>query len=164
MQPTVGRYADVFTALDAADVRYVVVGGLAVVLHGHARLTVDVDLVLDLATGPGARAIAALTGLGLRPRLPVAAKDFVDEATRRSWIRERNLQVFSLHDPEDPLREVDLFAESPLPFDDLYAESTVVDLGGVGVRVASIQHLVAMKLAAGRPQDLADVDALRALP
>ena len=43
--------ASVFAALDEAGARYVVVGGLAVVLHGYARLTSDIDLVVDLRPG-----------------------------------------------------------------------------------------------------------------
>jgi hypothetical protein len=45
----VGLYDDVFAALHRAGVRFVVVGGVAVVLQGHIRTTVDLDLVVDLA-------------------------------------------------------------------------------------------------------------------
>lgn len=159
----VGRYAEVFAALDAAEVRYVAVGGLAVVLHGHARLTVDLDLALDLAAEPSARAVEALTSLGLRPRLPVPASAFADARMRRLWIEQRNPVVFSLYDPDDSRREVDLFAEEPLPFDELYTNSVVVVIGDVPVRVASVDDLIRMKSAVGRPQDLADVEALRRL-
>ncbi len=41
-------YEPVLAALDAAGVRFVVVGGVAVVLHGHPRMTADLDLVVDL--------------------------------------------------------------------------------------------------------------------
>jgi len=51
----VAIFAPVFEALNGARVRYVVVGGVAVVLHGHARLTTDLDLVVDLAAGPRGR-------------------------------------------------------------------------------------------------------------
>jgi predicted nucleotidyltransferase len=44
----VAVFEPLFKALNDAGIRYVVVGGLAVVLHGHARLTADVDLVVDL--------------------------------------------------------------------------------------------------------------------
>ena len=138
-------------------------GGLAVVLQGHPRTTVDLDLVLDLRAEPARAAVDALVGLGLRPRLPVAARDFADEETRRGWVEQRNLQVFSLWDPQHPWREVDLFAEEPLPLDDLLRDAREVSLGGTPVPVASREHLVRMKRAAGRPQDLADVRALEAL-
>jgi predicted nucleotidyltransferase len=156
-------YDEVFLALEGAGVRYVVVGGVAVVLQGHARLTVDLDLVIDLAAEAAKAAIEALLGLGLRPRLPVDARDFADVSIRREWIEKRNLQVFSFYDPLDPFREVDLFAYYPLPFEDLLAEAQDVPLGAVRVRCASIPHLIELKRAAGRPQDLADVEALAAL-
>jgi hypothetical protein len=78
----VGSYDDVFRALDAAGVRYVVVGGTAVVLQGHARLTVDLDLVVDLSPEQAAAAVTALTGIGLLARLPVDTESFADAATR----------------------------------------------------------------------------------
>ncbi|MDQ3031572.1 MAG: hypothetical protein M3Y87_04085 [Myxococcota bacterium] len=52
-------FEPIFRAPDEAGARYVVVGGLAVVLHGYARLTADIDLVVDLAPGEAIKAIAA---------------------------------------------------------------------------------------------------------
>ncbi|MDQ6797037.1 MAG: hypothetical protein M3011_03250 [Actinomycetota bacterium] len=153
-------FEPIFAALDANGVRSVVVGGVATVLHGHARLTADLDLVVDLRADQPARAIRALTELGLVPMLPVDALDFADPAKRDLWVRSRNLKVFTLYDPVDPLRQVDLFAEDPLPFDDLWDRSVEMQLASVSVRVASIDDLVAMKRSAGRPQDLADIEAL----
>lgn len=126
-------------------------------------MTVDLDVVVDLAPDPAARAMQVLTSLGLRPRLPVDARTFADETVRRRWVEERNLQVFSLYDPDDPFREVDVFATTPLPFEELFAAAELVTVDDVVVRVASVPHLIAMKEAAGRPQDVQDVAALRRL-
>ena len=164
--PTVGRvtlFEPVLAALDSADVRFLVVGGVAVVLHGHPRMTADLDLVIDLATEPATRAIAALVKLGMVPRLPVDPQTFADPNVRRAWAEERNLTVFTMLDPAEPLLEVDLFAEAPIPFDELWEQATVVQLEDQGVRIASMDHLIAMKRASGRPQDLADIAALEAL-
>ena len=59
-------YEPPFRALNASGTRYVVVGGVATVLHGYARLTADIDLIVDLEES--AAAMRALAGLGLRPR------------------------------------------------------------------------------------------------
>jgi hypothetical protein len=134
-----------------------------VVLHGHPRLTADLDLVLDLDRDNVAAALDVLGRQGLVPRLPVPAADFADPAIRERWTRERGVTVFSLHDPDDPRREVDLFATEPVPFAELWDASHVVPVAGVDVRVASIDHLIAMKRQAGRPQDLADIVALEEL-
>jgi hypothetical protein len=159
----VGTYDEVFRALDAASVRYVVVGGTAVVLQGHARLTIDLDLVVDLSPQELSAALDALAGVGLLPRLPVDPQAFADPETRRRWVQERDLRVFSLYDPSSPRREVDLFATEPLPFEELYAEASTFVLAGATVRVASRRHLIAMKRLAGRPRDLDDAAVLEAL-
>ncbi len=156
-------FEPVLAALDAAHVRFVVVGGVAVVLHGHPRMTADLDLVIDLAAEPAARAIEALVRIGMEPRLPVDPHGFGDPEVRRRWVEERHLTVFTMLDPNEPLLEVDLLAETPLPFEELWDNATTVALGSSAIRVASIDHLIAMKGAAGRPQDLADIAALEAL-
>jgi hypothetical protein len=157
----VAIFTPLFEALATAEARYVVVGGLAVVLHGHARLTADADLVVDPAPDQARRAVDALTALGLRPRVPVAARDFVDPPTRESWIRDKGMRVLSFWDPANPMRVVDLFVEHPIPFDDLWRRSEVVRVDGTPVRVACIADLIALKRLAGRPLDLADIEALQ---
>lgn len=146
--------------LDEAGVRFVVVGGVAVVIQGYARLTADIDLVLDLDEANVRTAVAALTARGLRPLLPVNPNDFADESKRRQWIDKKNLEVFSFRDERNPLLTVDLFAREPLPFEELWSRASTVTLGGRPIRVASIEHLIRMKRAAGRKQDAADVARL----
>ena len=153
-------YEPLFRALNASGTRYVVVGGVATVLHGHARLTADVDLILDLERKAAARAMHALTALGLRPRVPVDAEEFADEGIRRSWVREKGMQVFSLFDPGDPLLAVDVFAEHPVEFEGLFARAEECDFGGIPVLIASIPDLIHLKRLADRPRDREDVEML----
>ena len=156
-------YDDVYGALAAAEVRFVVVGGMAVVLSGHVRATVDLDVVVDLDPEPARRAMTALTELGFRPRVPVAPLDFADPAVRREWIETKNMQVLSFYDPQRVAREVDVFVAYPIDFARLIAASVPTPVGDRVVRVAAICDLLEMKRAAGRPQDLADVAALERL-
>ncbi len=156
-------FEPIFEALNRHDVRYVVVGGVAVVLHGHPRLTADLDLAVDLSPGEADKAIDALAGLGLRPRATVDPSGFADPATRARWAAERGMRVFSMWDPAEPMRAVDLFVENPIEFEELWDRSEVVPLGGTTARVASIPDLIHLKRLAGRPQDLLDVEALQAI-
>lgn len=112
-----GNVETVLAALNAAQVRYLVVGGVAVALHGYLRTTADLDLVIDLDEANAARAIAALTGLGFGPRAPVAATDFARDNVRRAWVADKGMTVFWLWRPRMPGFEVDLFAEVPFDFD-----------------------------------------------
>lgn len=156
-------FEEFLAELDAANVRFVVVGGLAVVIQGYARMTADIDLVIDLETANVRRTLEVLTARGLRPLLPVNAMDFADEEKRREWVETRRLQVFSMHDEKNPLLIVDLFAREPIPFDELWSRADIVSLGGRNIRVASIEDLIRMKRAAARPQDAIDIEQLTAI-
>lgn len=152
---------EIFKALADANVEYVVVGGMAVILHGHLRATRDLDLVIGLQPDNCLTALKALGGIGLAPRLPVALVDFADPAKREDWIQNRNMLVFQLWDPANPLRSVDLFVREPIEIRLMSADAVTKDLDGVPIHVASIRHLIAMKQVAGRRNDLDDIEALR---
>src|SRR5437016_2058343 len=124
------------------DVRYVVVGGVAVVLHGHPRLTADIDLVVDLDPDEARKAVDALGALGLKPRAPVDPRGFADPDVRRAWVEEKGMTVFTMQDPSDPRRTVDLFVEAPVGFGGLWERARVVDLNGMRVRIGSIDDLI----------------------
>lgn len=156
-------YERLFARLNQAGVRYVVVGGVAVVLHGYARLTADVDLVIDLDPENVRLAIEVLQACGLRPLLPVEPFDFAVEEKRRDWIETKNLEVFSMRDPRNPMLTVDLFAREPIPFADLRSRATVVELGQERIAIASISDLIDMKRAANRAQDRIDIEQLEAI-
>jgi len=158
-----GSFEAIFAALERASVRYLVVGGVAVVLHGHPRFTADLDLVIALDADNVRAALGALEPLGYAPRAPVAAEDLADPERRAEWVRTKGMTVFSLASPAHPATEVDLFVEEPFPFEEAYARALEVDLGGVRAWVASLGDLVAMKRRAARPQDLEDVRNLEAI-
>jgi hypothetical protein len=150
----------IIAALNEGAVRYVVVGGLATVLHGFARLTAGIDLVVDLDPPEARRAIEVLVRLGFRPRPPVDPFDFADPSMRAAWIRDKGMRVFSLHDPAQPMRELDLFVEHPIDFESLWRRAEMIPLATTSARVASIPDLIALKRLAGRPEDLRDIEAL----
>lgn len=159
---TVPLFAPVFDALNRSGTRYVVVGGVATILHGYVRGTTDVDVVIDL-DGPSARrAIQELEAIGYRPQVPVRATDFADGPTRETWARDRGMIVFSLYSDANPV-VVDLFVRSPMDFEGLWTRSEVRDLEGGSVRVASLDDLIRIKRDAARPQDLVDVTELEAI-
>ena len=159
----VGAIEAVLAALNAAGVRYLVVGGVAVVLHGHLRTTADLDLVVQLSPDNSQRAVRSLTTLGYRPRAPVSAEQFADAAMRESWLREKGLTVFGLWSDRYSGLEVDLFVAEPFDFDAAYSRAVTVTLDTTTATVVSLPDLIALKRAAGRPLDLADIDALQSL-
>lgn len=152
---------EVFRRLHDAQVRFLVVGGLAVNVHGLARMTLDLDIVVDLTAGNVERAFDALGRAGYAPVVPVSAAALADPDRRASLVREKHMQVLRFHSDRHPLTPVDFFVTSPFPFEEEYERAVVRDVAGVGgVRIVRLDTLIAMKRAAGRPQDLADVAAL----
>lgn len=156
-------FEQVLAALNAERVRYLVVGGVAVVLHGHLRTTADLDLVLSLVPDNVRRALAALGRLGFRPRAPVRVEDFADPAARADWADQKGMTVFSLWSSQVHGIEVDLFVREPFDFEQAFGRSVRVALDTTSATVASLEDLLAMKRAAGRPLDLADAAALEAI-
>jgi predicted nucleotidyltransferase len=154
----------IFKRLEEETVRYVVVGGLAVVAHGYLCFTADVDIFLDLEPGNLKKAVSVFSNLGYQPRVPVALHDFISYKARASWIKEKNLRVFSLWNPKEPATKVDLFVEAPMDFDEAEKNSLLFDAGsGIKIRVIGLEDLIRMKLAAGRRRDIDDVENLRKL-
>src|SRR5450759_3777056 len=147
----------IFAALNGAKVEYVVVGGMAVILHGYLRATADHDLVIGLAPANCKRGLQVLANIGFKPRLPVAIEEFADPRKREEWIEQRNMLVFQLWDPANPMRSLDVFVKESIAFDSLLRDAVSKDIDGVAVRVASIEHLIEMKQAAGRPRELEDI-------
>ncbi len=153
-------FETIFKALADAQVRYLTVGGVAVVLHGTPRFTADLDLVIDFERANLERALTAFESLGYQPRAPIPLRDFADGAKRREWVASKNLVVLSLWSPHHPATEVDVFVEPPFPFDEAFSRSLHADLGVATALVVSKADLIAMKRHAGRPKDLEDIRAL----
>jgi hypothetical protein len=156
------QFDRVFSALQATGVRYVVVGGVAVNLHGYQRFTKDIDLVIELVPEKALRALEALRAIGYEPSMPVKLADFADPAIREGWIRDKGMAVFQMYSEQSRMT-VDIFAQYPLEFDELWTQSLPIDLPGARPHIASIEHLIRMKREIGRPQDLLDIDKLETL-
>ena len=107
-------------------------------------------------------AVEALTAAGYRSLAPVDPIALADPLQRREWQSMRNMQVFSFWDSTNTRPTVDVMLAPAVPFEDLWGSASVMNIGGHEIRVASIEHLIRMKAAAGRTQDLADIERLQA--
>jgi len=152
----------IFLALQKAEARYLVVGGLAVIAHGYTRLTQDIDLVLDFAPDSLARALTALESLGYRPLVPVKLRDFANAELREQWKNEKNMKVFQVISDLYPDSPIDLFVSEPFAFDMEYDRAKWYAVSNeINIPVVSLPALMTMKSAAGRDHDRLDMDRLR---
>ena len=140
----------------SARVQFVVIGGIAVVVHGATRTTEDVDIVPDPA-------LANLLTLG---NLMAEMGAHLASDTAAGWASEHHdaLAAGRSLSLSTGLGELDIVQRLPglPPYSELRSSAVEVTLAsGHVLPVASLAHLRAMKRAAGRPQDLADLDRLR---
>ena len=154
-------FIPVFKALNEANVRYVVVGGVATILHGYVRATTDIDLIVDLQVEEAERVINTLTDAGYKPRVPVEAIEFADTKKREEWISSKGMTVFSMYHSVQPGLTIDLFVKHPIPFNDLWERSQIFDVDDTDIRACSLDDLLKLKEMAGRDRDKDDIEKLR---
>jgi len=151
----------VVRALNEAKVRYLIVGGVAVNVHGYVRLTMDLDLVIQLKPENIVTAWEAMEKIGYRARIPVSAREFADEKKREMWRREKEMLVLQFWSDEHRRTQVDVFVREPFDFDWEHATAPHHEITpGVIARVVGWDTLIQMKKEAGRLKDLADLDML----
>jgi hypothetical protein len=148
---------EVIRLLGRHDVRYVLIGGLAAITHGSSLVTVDIDICYVRDRANLDRLAAALRDVhaelrGVEPGLPFR----LDAKTL-----ERGDTFTLLTD----LGAIDVLAtpSGTGGYEDLARTAEVLELFGHEVLVASIEDLIRMKRAAGRPRDLIAVEELAAL-
>ena len=156
-------YLDLFRALQEEKVRYIVVGGVAVNLHGIGRLTVDVDLMLALDADNLGRFVAVAHRFPLKPVVPVNLDDFADATKVAGWIRDKGMLAFALRSSDPATPTVDVLVRPVVPFDEAWARRISRTVEGIEVPIASVEDIIRLKTGTGRLKDEADIKALRQL-
>jgi hypothetical protein len=156
---TLKHLSKVLDTLQTDDVRFLIVGGLAVIAHGHTRLTHDLDLVVAMDSKNTHRVVRALSQLGFSPRIPVPPESFCDPEIRNTWIVKKGMQVFSLVNEKMGGIVIDLFAEEPFDFEKEYGRAVFIELPGIAKSLPFVckETLLEMKKTAGRHIDLDDI-------
>lgn len=132
--------------LNDNDVRYLVVGGYAVAIHGHPRYTKDIDVWLWLDPQNAEKITEAIRQFGLGS-LGLQAEDFlvIDQIIQLGY----------------PPNRIDLLTSLPgVNFEDCYPERFITEVDGVAVNFIDLKNLKTNKQASGRAQDLADLENL----
>jgi len=152
---------ELIKTLADAEVDYVVVGGLAVALHGYQRVTMDVDVALAMDPENLRRFIDCAKVAGLRPLIPVEMDALAQPGLIEQWHSEKGMLAFSLRGPDVLATVLDVLIEPVIPFSELRREATLIGVGSLKVPIASIEHLIAMKTGTGRSKDAIDIEELR---
>jgi predicted nucleotidyltransferase len=155
-------YNDILKTLADAGVEFIVGGGVACVLHGVERVTMDVDVSVHMQPYNLGKFIEVMHTLGLKPRVPVAPQVLMDPVFVRIMIEEKHALVFSFLDPDQPIRQVDVFLKADLAYETLLPDSQWVEMKGYRVRIINRARLLAIKRAIQpqRVKDALDIEYL----
>jgi hypothetical protein len=156
-------YDEILSALACSQVDFIVGGGVACVLQGVERMTMDVDLAVLMSPMNLKNFLAVMKQLKLVPRVPIPPEVLLDPKIVRSMVEEKGALVFSFLDPDAPVRHVDIFLRPDLSYDTLLPHTELADLDGYSVRILNKQKLLSIKLGIQPPRtkDLIDIEFLR---
>jgi len=153
-------YREIFEELNNAKIQYLVVGGVAVNLHGYSRFTGDVDILLALTIENLDRMAALMERLGYNPRLPVDVQTLAEEEQVRRWMEEKGMTAYSYIHPKMPQFSIDILTGDSFKFFDFDARKILLELQDLSVPVIAIDDLLEMKKQANRQKDIEDIAAL----
>jgi hypothetical protein len=156
-------YFEILSALHRAEVEFIVGGGVACVLHGVERVTMDVDLAILMQPDNLGRFLGVMAELGLKPRVPIPPESLLQPETIRMMVEEKHALVFSFLDPDRPIRHVDMFLRPELAYDSLLPDAEWITVGDIRLRVIGKRRLLAIKLGIQPPRlkDALDIEFLR---
>jgi len=133
--------------LNKSKIRYLVIGGLAVNLHGLHRLTMDLDLMIDLSKDNFDKFVEIMNKIGYETRVP-----------RKEWDKHAAI-AFRNKKEED--KRVDVFLKNPIDFSAAYKKRKVFKVDKLAISCVGFDDLITLKNKANRVRDWVDVGSLK---
>ncbi len=156
-------YLKIFEELNKSGVKYLVIGGIAVNLHGYDRLTGDIDIMMSFSPENVDKFVSFAENLGFKSKTPVSIKDLADGDKRRMWIEEKNAKVFTIYNPKNMLESIDVMIMEYIDFEKAFKKAVFAQAGDLKIPLVSIDDLIKLKEIAGRERDISDIRALQVI-
>ena len=128
------------------EVKYLVIGGYAVSIHGHPRSTKDIDVCIEMSEMNASKMVQVINEFGFSS-LKLNKEDFL----KRDSITQLGYPPLRI----DILNDLDR-----VPFEEAWQNKKIVSFENVPINFIGYNDLIMVKQQAGRPQDIADVDRL----
>ena len=136
-------FEQVFKSLNKEKIKYIVVGGVAVNLHGYLRFTGDLDILLLLEEENLKKMDKLMQKLGYSERL-----------------EEKNMKAYSFMPPKENPLQIDIINEESLKYKKIVENKITKRIDNTSIPVISIDDLIKMKRKSDRQQDFMDLEAL----
>ena len=141
-------FQDFISALNNNEVKYILVGGYSVILHGYSRTTGDLDIWVNKEKENYSKLVRAFKEF----------KMSVFDMTKDNFLKTPELNVFTFGRPPS---SIDIMTDvKGLNFDETYKTSQIVEVEDLKVCLISLNQLLKAKRAAGRHKDLDDIENL----
>lgn len=153
-------YEEILLKFQAQKIKFVLVGGIAVNLHGALRSTADLDILVEMSDENLAKIVKILKKQGYYVKQPVDPMRIADKKTRENWIKNKHMKAFNFY-KKDSIEEVDLIIDSPVSFKEAIKTTLRINAGNIKIPVISLDNLIKMKKHTGREIDKFDIRQLK---
>lgn len=153
-------YEDILSEFQKHKVKYVLVGGIALNLHGSMRSTSDLDILVEMSNNNLAKVVKIMKKKGYRVKQPVDPMGIADEQIRKDWIQNKHMKAFNFY-KEAEFKEVDIIIDSPVSFKQAIKSVKNIKVGARTFPVISVDNLIKMKAGTGRLKDQLDIKDLK---
>ena len=153
-------YEEIFREFQKNQIKYVIVGGIALNLLGSLRSTADMDILVEMSDDNLKKALAILKKHGYRVKSHIDPMGILDPKTRQEWIKKKHMKALNFY-KDGMLKEVDVVIGSPVTFEKAEKTAVKIKTGNITLPVISIDNLIKMKKSAGRAVDKLDIEELK---
>lgn len=156
-------FTKILKELEKKNIRYIVIGGVAVNLHGYTRATNDLDIMLSFDKENVEKFSKLAEELGFKAKVPVDIIELAESNKRDYWKKERNMKVFSIYNIENEFEVIDIMIQDYIDFETAYKNKKIMLDEGISIPVISLSDLIKLKEIAThqRDRDLPDLKILR---
>ncbi len=154
---------EIIIALSENQVRFIIFGGVAIVLHGVERMTLDLDISLDMEQENLLRFLEVMKKENLTPRAPIPSEVLLEKELVDYIIKEKNAVAFTFIDKDHPYKQVDVLIHPDLNYHKWIHKTDTIELFGYNVKILSKEAIIELKqnLSNPRDKDLFDIKELK---
>ena len=153
-------YEKVFREFYYKRVNYLIVGGIALNLHGVPRATFDLDILVSWDDENVQKIDNILKKLHFKSTAPISLSDLKSTEKREELSRKKHMFAINFYNIDDPLEEIDILIKGHAEFEKLFARKKVIKIDDFDIYLISLEDLIKLKKHSHRNKDKEDMKKL----